>query len=90
MHALRSILVLADRASEAEAAVRKASVMARHFKANIEIFACDTDHAWAIDDPSPAARSVISSCLAGAERYLDAHAFAEPLGDVLGLGTQAR
>ncbi len=72
MHALRSILVLADRASEAEAAVRKASVMARHFKANIEIFACDTDHAWAIDDPSPAARSVISSCLAGAERYLDA------------------
>lgn len=72
VNALSSILVLADRASEAEAAVRKASVMARHFKANIEIFACDTDHAWAIDDPSPAARAVISSCLAGTERYLEA------------------
>ena len=72
MNALDSILVLADRSSEAQAAVRKASVMARHFKARIELFACDTDHAWAIDDPSPAARTAISTCLAGTERYLDA------------------
>jgi len=72
VNVLSSILVLADRASEAEAAVRKASVMARHFEANIEIFACDTEHAWAIDDPSPAAKAVISSCLLGTERYLDA------------------
>jgi nucleotide-binding universal stress UspA family protein len=70
--ALGSILVLADRASEAQAAVRKASVMARHFKASIELFACDTDHAWAIDDPSPTARAAVSTCLAGTERYLDA------------------
>ncbi len=72
VNALGSILVLADRSSEAQAAVRKASVMARHFKARIELFACDTDHAWAIDDPSPAARTAISTCLAGTERYLDA------------------
>ena len=72
VNALDSILVLADRASEAQAALRKASVMARHFKASIELFACDTDHAWAIDDPSPAARTAISTCLGGTERYLDA------------------
>lgn len=72
MNALGSILVLADRASEAQAALRKASVMARHFNASIELFACDTDHAWAIDDPSPAALAAISTCLAGTERYLDA------------------
>ncbi len=72
VNALASILVLADRASEAQAAVRKAAVMARHFKASIELFACDTDHAWAIDDPSPAARTAITVCLAATERYLEA------------------
>lgn len=46
--------------------------MARHFDARIELFACDTDHAWAIHDPTPAARAAISTCLTGAERYLDA------------------
>lgn len=46
--------------------------MARHFDASIELFSCDTDHAWAINDPTPAARAAISSCLSGTERYLDA------------------
>lgn len=46
--------------------------MARHFNASIELFACDTDHAWALDDPSAEARAAIASCLAGTERYLDA------------------
>ena len=72
VNALGSILVLADRASETQAAVRKASVMARHFKARIELFACDADHAWALADTSPVARAAIANCLAGTERYLDA------------------
>ena len=69
-----SILLCADRSSEAQVALRKASILARHLDAGIELFACDADHAWAVtraphDD---AARAELAACLAAGRRYLAA------------------
>ena len=74
MRTVQSILVLADRSSETQSALQKASVLARHFHAQIDLFACDTDHAWAIElkDQSPAVRAVLDECLAESHRYLSA------------------
>lgn len=71
---MHSILVLTDRSSETQSALQKASVLARHFQAQIELFACDTDHAWAVglERQSPAARKVLDDCLAESYRYLHA------------------
>jgi hypothetical protein len=74
MRTVHSILVLADRSTETQSALQKASVLARHFHAQIELFACDTDHAWAVglEHQSPAAREVLDVCLAESQRYLQA------------------
>jgi len=69
-----SILLCADRSSEAQVALRKASILARYLDADIELFACDADHAWAVaraaDDA--AARAELAACLAASRRYLAA------------------
>ena len=69
-----SILLCADRSSEAQVALRKASVLARYLDADIELFACDADHAWAVArGPSDAAaRAELAACLAASHRYLAA------------------
>ena len=70
----RSILLCADRSGEAEVALRKASILARYLDADIELFACDSDHAWAVehspDDES--ARAELAACLTESRRYLGA------------------
>lgn len=84
MRTVQSILVLADRSTEAQSALRKASVLARHFRAQIELFSCDTDHAWAVglERQSPAARKVVDDCLAESHRYLNALRSSIPAADL--------
>jgi len=69
-----SILLCADRSSEAQVALRKASVLARYLDADIELFACDADHAWAVarEPTDAAARAELAACLAASHRYLAA------------------
>lgn len=69
-----SILLCADRSSEAQVALRKASVLARYLDADIELFACDADHAWALsrEREDAAARAELAACLAASRRYLSA------------------
>jgi nucleotide-binding universal stress UspA family protein len=69
-----SILVLAERAGGAQTALQKASIIARHFGARIELFSCDTEHGWAVRHHSsdPAAHRTLEQCLAATSRYLDA------------------
>ena len=65
----RSILLCADRSGEAEVALRKASILARYLDADIELFACDADHAWAVEH-SPddeAARAELATAPAAAD-----------------------
>ena len=72
MPATQRILVLADRSNEVQAALRKASVLARHVGASIELHSCDTEHAWAIGLDTPEAKETLAGCLADSRRYLDA------------------
>ena len=69
-----SILLCADRSSEAQVALRKASVLARYLDADIELFACDADHPWAVSraDEDPAARAELAASLTASRRYLAA------------------
>ncbi|MEY2625227.1 MAG: hypothetical protein RL412_1002 [Pseudomonadota bacterium] len=69
-----AILVLVDRGGGAQAALQKASALARYLGAVIELFSCDTEHASAVrrapNDAS--AQRVIEECFDDSERYLDA------------------
>lgn len=80
----RSILVLADRSSETQSSLHKASVLARHLDASIDIFLCDTDHAWAVREQvhSAEARAVVAACHAENERFLRALRGSVPATDL--------
>ncbi|MEY3138735.1 MAG: hypothetical protein RL580_2467 [Pseudomonadota bacterium] len=80
----RSILVLADRSTEAQSSLHKASVLARHLDASIDIFLCDTDHAWAVREQahSAEARAVVAACDAENERFLQALRGSVPATDL--------
>jgi hypothetical protein len=71
---LSPILLCADRSSEAQDALRKASILARYLDAKIELFACDTEHGWAVSQSSQseAARAALESCLAASRIYVEA------------------
>ena len=80
----RSILVLADRSTEAQSSLHKASVLARHLDASIDIFLCDTDHAWAVREQahSAEARAVVAACHAENTRFLQALRGSVPATDL--------
>lgn len=69
-----TVLVLVDRAGGAQAALQKASLLARHLGAVIELFSCDAEHAGAVRrlPTDPAARDVIEACFNDNSRYLEA------------------
>ena len=74
MNRLKSILVIAERSGEVASALQKACVIARHFGAAIELFACDAEHAY-MAEHSYDRRGVgdaVSQCLADSRRFLDA------------------
>ena len=51
-----------------------AQIFARYLDADIELFACDADHAWAIErsPDDEAARAELAACLTESRRYLGA------------------
>lgn len=69
-----SILLLAERGGGTQAALQKASIIARHFSARLELFACDVEHGWALrkDIGDTAARDTLDACLTANSRYLQA------------------
>jgi hypothetical protein len=69
-----TLLVLVDRGGGAQAALQKASALARYLGAVIELFSCDTEHASAVRRASSdaSARRVIEECFDDSERYLEA------------------
>ncbi|MFZ9667858.1 MAG: hypothetical protein ACO32H_04740 [Steroidobacteraceae bacterium] len=74
MNLQTSLLVLVDRGGGAQAALQKASALARYLGAVIELFSCDTEHAGAVQRSSGdvSAKRVIEECFDESERYLDA------------------
>jgi len=74
MEKLTSILVVVDREGQNRHALAKAMVLARHFHAKIELFLCDSAHAYALShsyDPR-GARLARDGCLAEARGFLQA------------------
>lgn len=74
MNRIKSILVVAEPSGEVASALQKACVIARHFGAAIELFACDAEHAY-MAEHSYDRRGVsdaVSKCLADSRRFLDA------------------
>ena len=75
MPPLKSILVMADRTVDAQVALQKAFVIARHFDARIELLACDPDHPWS----ARGAHRPEAGARAAAARRLDSRRFLEAL-----------
>jgi universal stress protein E len=70
---LTSILAVLDPADESRHVIAKAMVMARHFGARLELFLCDSEHAYSLRhayDPTGIAQAR-EQCLADGQRYLD-------------------
>ena len=74
MSPLKSILVLADRSADAQVALQKAFVIARHFGADIELVACDAEQAWMARLPGRTRESAQAHAARSAEsrRFLEA------------------
>jgi hypothetical protein len=74
MDAAATLLVLVDRGGGAQAALQKASALARYLGAVIELFSCDTEHAGAVRrcDADASSRRIIEECFDDSERYLEA------------------
>lgn len=74
MPPLKSILVLVDRSADAQVALQKAFVIARHFGADIELVACDAEQAWMARLPGRAGESAQARAARSAEsrRFLEA------------------
>jgi hypothetical protein len=81
---LDSILLCADRSSEAQDALRKASILARYLDARIELFACDAEHGWAVEQASvsEAARAALDACLSASRIYIEALRSSIPAADL--------
>jgi universal stress protein E len=84
MPPLKSILVMADRSADAQVALQKAFVIARHFDARIELLACDPDHPWSArgaHHPEAGARAAAARSL-DSRRFLDALRSSIPAEDL--------
>jgi universal stress protein E len=71
---LTSILAVVDPADETRHVVAKAMVLARHFRASLELFLCDSENAFSLRhayDPAGIVEAQ-QTCLASGKRYLDA------------------
>ena len=74
MDKLTSILAVIDPADETRHVVAKAMVLARHFSARLELFLCDSEHAYSLRhayDRTGVAEAR-QMCLAKGQLYLDA------------------
>src|SRR5690242_13461387 len=70
---LTSILAVIDPTDESRHVVVKAMVLARHFRARVELFLCDSEQAYALRHAyDPAGRLEANrACLAGGLEYLE-------------------
>lgn len=74
MDKLTSILVVVDPADETRQVLTKAMILARHFRARLELFVCDSEYAYALThsyDPAGTAEAR-RACFTSGHRYLDA------------------
>jgi universal stress protein E len=74
MNRIKSILVIAQRSGEVTGALQKACIVARHFGAAIELFACDAEHAYMAEhsyDPRGVSDAV-AQCMQDSQRFLEA------------------
>jgi universal stress protein E len=74
MDKLTSILAVIDPADETRHVVVKAMVLARHFKARLELFLCDSESAYSMRHAYDRAgvEQAQRMCLTNGQRYLDA------------------
>jgi universal stress protein E len=74
MNRIKSVLVIAERSGEIAGALQKACIVARHFGAAIELFACDAEHAYMAQHAydSERIRDAVAQCLADNRRFLEA------------------
>ena len=74
MNRIKSILVIAQRSGEVTGALQKACIVARHFGAAIELFACDAEHAY-MAEHSYDGRGIsdaVAQCMQDSQRFLEA------------------
>ena len=73
MEKLSSILVVIDPRDETRHVVTKAIVLARHFRASLELFLCDSDQIFILRHAYDCAgiEDAVRACVARGERYLD-------------------
>src|SRR5947209_16664928 len=74
MKAVNSILVVVDRSAAAPDAVAKAVLLARQFKARIELFMCDAEHAYALAQAyvPKGVEEARQACIMEVHRHLEA------------------
>lgn len=71
MRGIDSVLVVVDRGSNVLGATQKACVIARHFAARLEFFACDNEYACLAAQDAAEAHRRMESCMADSRRFLD-------------------
>jgi len=74
MDKITSILVVVERGTAPQYALRKACVLARHFGAKLELFLCDAEHAYALKHvyDRHGVAEARSACLAEGREFLEA------------------
>lgn len=74
MNRIKSILVIAQRSGEVTGALQKACIVARHFGAAIELFACDAEHAYMAEHSydTRGVSDAVAQCMQDSRRFLEA------------------
>jgi universal stress protein E len=74
MDKLDKILVVVDPLDATQQVLAKSIVLARHFGARLELFLCDSEHAYALEHAydSTGVERARQTCLANARRFLEA------------------
>jgi universal stress protein E len=74
MNRIKTVLVIAQRSGEVAGALQKACIVARHFGATIELFACDAEHAYMAEHTydKRGVSDAVAQCLLDSRRFLDA------------------
>lgn len=74
MNRIKTILVIAQRSGEVAGALQKACIVARHFGATIELFACDAEHAYMAEHTydQRGVSDAVAQCMLDSRRFLEA------------------
>ncbi len=85
MQQLSSILVVLDRRASGRHVLAKAMVLARHFHAKVELFLCDSEHAYALRHAYDVTgvQKARDACLADSRKFLESVRLNVAADDVL-------